>query len=54
MEGGLRKQSQYFLNHADADEKKNEIRCSTSEGHHLEVQRSALRGSSYLARVMWP
>ena len=40
-----------FWNHADANEIKAKYGGSTSEGHHFEVQRSALRGSSYLARV---
>ena len=43
-----------FWNHADADEKGTKYGGSTSESHHLEVQRSALQGSSYIARVMWP
>ena len=54
-EGGLRKRSQYFLNNADTMKKKRaKYGGSTSEGHHLEFQRSALRGSSHLARVMRP
>ena len=34
--------------------KRKKYGVSTSEGHHLEVQRSALQGSSYLARVRRP